>query len=177
MRNKYWEGLSTACHGQNTAKSLPPSVSMRRYLSGLLNGRRAVLDTAQTLPRRALRAVTCAASRRRARPQDHCLAWRRSTARSESRRPPGGLPGAHRYECWNAIQLPTCLDAFTRQQMSDTARAARRGDACAGASIGAVAYKCISGDAGGNQGRGMARGGGACSSWRSSVAVRLSGIC
>ena len=32
--NDYWEGLSTACHGQITAKSLPPTVSRRRVLSG-----------------------------------------------------------------------------------------------------------------------------------------------
>jgi len=74
--------------------------------------------------------VTCTASRRRARPQDHCLARRRHTARSVSRRP-RGLPGAHRYEVGNASQM---LDTFTNEQVSDTARAATRGDACAGAS-------------------------------------------
>ena len=49
-RGMYWEGLSTARHGQITAKSLPPPVSRRRVLSGLLIGRRAVLNTAKTLP-------------------------------------------------------------------------------------------------------------------------------
>jgi hypothetical protein len=35
----HWEGLSTARHGEITAKSLPPPVSRRRVLSGLLIGR------------------------------------------------------------------------------------------------------------------------------------------
>ena len=72
----------------------------------------------------------CTASRRRARPQDHCLARRRHTARSESRRPRGFLAR-------NGTKSETrasCLDTFTNEQMSDTARAATRGDACASAS-------------------------------------------
>ena len=40
----------------------------------ILIDRQAVLNTAQRLPRGAPRAVTCTASRRRARLQDHCLA-------------------------------------------------------------------------------------------------------
>ena len=44
-----WEGLSTACHGQNTAKSLPPSVSMRRYLSVLLIGRELAVTNWQAV--------------------------------------------------------------------------------------------------------------------------------
>jgi len=98
------------------------------------------LDTAQILPRGAPRAVTCTASRRRSRPQYHYLARRRSTACSEPGHP-RGLPGAHRYEC--PTREPDALISIL-SQISDTACAARRGDAFDGASTLAASHTSVS---------------------------------
>ena len=93
-----WEGFSTACRGQITSKSLPSPICIRRYFSGLLIGREAVLETARTLPKHGAGVVSRTASSRRARPQHHCLSRRRSTAWASpgasrcARREPLGLP-------------------------------------------------------------------------------------
>jgi hypothetical protein len=71
---------------------------MRGYFSGLLIGREAVLETARTLPKLGAGVVSRTASSRRARPQNHCLSRRRSTAWASpgasrcARREPLGLP-------------------------------------------------------------------------------------
>jgi hypothetical protein len=57
-----WEGFSTAWHCQITAKTLPPAMWMLVYFPSLLIGRQAVPGAADTLPRRAPRAVFDTAS-------------------------------------------------------------------------------------------------------------------
>ena len=99
--------------------------------------------------------------------------------RRRSTRCPFRVPASTGASCGSrraSVRMPetqaSCLDTFTNVQTNNE----RHGPRSAPwrrvrwrEHIDGVADKCTSGDAGADRGRGPARGGGACSSWRSSV--------